>query len=439
MNRTGEPRHQRSLDGPLPPSSAGEGNGEGEIALLCQHFYPEMISTGMHMTELATGLTRKGYRIRVYCAPPAYQDETQSGPVPAQMEHQGIRIIRVPALGVHRGSYLQRGLFALSYLLGTAWCVYRDRKQLVGVIATTNPPFIGLAACILKALTGKPFVTIVYDVYPDLAVRLGVLRPRSLLAHLWGAITRLILNCSARIVVIGRDMVQVVAQKLNRLDPMRITLIPNWSDADQVHPVPREDNEFIRQHGLQDVYIVQYSGRMGRTHNIEPLLEAAHLLRDEPVVFQLIGDGAKKNSLQRAVAQMGLTNVQFLPYQPLEKLADVLSAPHLAVVCLDRLYTGLSVPSKTYGIMAGGCPILAFLDPQSEIGQTIQETDCGIILPDPDGQQIAAIIHQLMAHPERFEQMGKNGRRVFLGNFTLSLAVERYDRLLREIYAGIIN
>jgi glycosyltransferase involved in cell wall biosynthesis len=408
------------------------------IALICQHFYPEMISTGLFMTELASGLSAQGWRLRVYCSQPVYRDESQSETkVPRRMEHKGVEIIRIPSLGNPRASLIQRAINAISYLLSTSWHLVRDRKDLRGIVNTTNPPFLGLAALIGKFAAGLVYVTIVHDVFPDLAICLGLVKPDSLIASLWDRATRVILNSSDGVVVIGRDMEQLVRRKLNRVDQVEVALIPNWSDAEFVHPVPREENEFARRHNLLGRFVVQYSGRMGRTHNIEPLLEAAKLLQEEPVAFQLIGDGAKRKHLEIVTEELGLRNVQFLPYQPSRELAQVLSAPDLAAVCLDRQCTGASVPSKTYGIMASGRPILALLDPCSEIGRLIREEECGVVVPNPTGEQVAQVIRGLVAAPERVEQMGRRGREAFLKNYTLALAVRRYDEFLTRHFGSL--
>jgi len=245
----------------------------------------------------------------------------------------------------------------------TAWFLFRDRHELKGIINSTNPPFLGLAACLVNLITVLPFVTIVHDLYPDAAIRLGILKPGSLTAKVWARITHWIFNRSEGLVAIGRDMAELVHAKLTG-PAQKITLIPNWADDSQIYPIPHAKNSFRQLYNPKEHFIVQYSGRMGRTHNLEPLLQAAARLQDEPVLFQLIGDGAKHAKLEQMAAEMNLQNVQFLPYQPYDQLGQVLSAADLAVVCLETSCTGVSVPSKSYGIMACARPIMAFMAPR---------------------------------------------------------------------------
>jgi glycosyltransferase involved in cell wall biosynthesis len=404
------------------------------VQLLCQHFYPEMISTGMHMTELALGLTGLDCDIVVCCAQPSLSLEDANTKVPSAMNYHGIRIKRVASWGSHAGSLISRGLFATSYFVMSAWEMLLKHKEFIGTLVTTNPPFLGLLGLLLKKAYGKPYVLIIYDVYPDIALKLGVLRSGSLVARLWEKLSSTVMNAADANVVIGRDMLEIVKSKINPERHSRIHLIPNWSDETGVHPVAKEKNPFRTEHGLEGKFVVQYSGRMARTHNLEPLMDAAASLNNGKVIFQFIGDGAKKKILIDIVRQKNLKNVQFLPYQPLDRLAEVLSAADVSVVCLEKEYMGLSVPSKAYGVMAGGVPILGLVQPESEIGRMIVENDCGFVLANPEGREIARLIEKLVADRVYLEKIGRNGRKAFLENYTLTLAAKRYKELIDKTF-----
>lgn len=412
----------------------GNGPREERLGLLCQHFFPEMISTGLHMTELVSVLSHQGWRLKVYCAQPALVADDGGAAPSGTCDYEGASVCRVAARGVHRGGLVGRLMFAVSYTVGVAWRVFRDRKKLAGLIASTNPPFIGLVALVMRWLCGKPYSVIVYDVYPDIAVRLGMVRAESWIAKAWNLASKTILAKASLVVVIGSDMAAIVGSKLGERQVPTV-VIPNWSNEAKVGLVASSENAFVRENGLQGRVIVQYAGTMGRTHNLEALIEAAKILRDnQTVVFQFVGDGAKRPLLEEMVRRERLTNVRFLPYQPVSELAAMLSAADLAVVALEHSFTGLSVPSKTYGIMACGVPILGILDPSSEIGRTIIEHRCGVVLGQADGRRIADVVQDLLAEPERFREMGRNGRRAFLEHYTLAKAGQRYDVALRSAF-----
>jgi glycosyltransferase involved in cell wall biosynthesis len=406
------------------------------FALLCQHFYPEMVSTGMHMTELATRLAELGWEIDVYTAKPSWgTDEGDERRVPKEMKYQGVRIFRVPSLGSQQGGILSKGVSAATFAASVSWTLWRRRGEHPGLVVTTNPPFIGILGWLFSRLYGRPYLVIVYDVFPEFAVGLGVLSADSFVTKAWAWVTRQILSGAAVNVVIGRDMQDLIRGKVPAGRHDRIVLIPNWSDERRVHPVLREANAFRREHALDGRFVVQYGGRLGEKHNLEPLLDAARLLRDTSVLFQFVGEGAKKPKLQAMVARYGLTNVQFLPYQPMSGLAEMLSAPDLAVVCLESGHTGISVPSKTYGVIAAGTPILAMLDPAGEIAQMIKETDCGVVV-DPNADDVARAIRELMADPAKLRSLGASGRRAFLDKYTLAHAADAYDAALSAMLTG---
>jgi glycosyltransferase involved in cell wall biosynthesis len=318
-------------------------------------FYPEMVSTGMHMTELATRLAELGWQITVYTAKPTWgTDGDEERPVPREMIHEGVRIIRVPTLGSQRGNLLSKTVSAITFMLSVGWALVRTRDNYSGMVMTTNPPFIGALGWVYSRLYRRPYLLIVYDVFPDFAISLGVLSAGSWIAKAWEQTTRVILAGAAVTVVIGRDMWDLLQRKMPPHLHDRIVMIPNWSDERRVRPVPAASNSFRRDHGLGGHFVVQYAGRMGEKHNLEPLIDAARLLSDTNVLFQFIGDGAKRPKLEALVAESGLANVQFLPYQPMDGLGEMLSAADLAVVCLETGHTGISVPSKAYGVIASG-------------------------------------------------------------------------------------
>ena len=412
---------------------------EKRLGLLCQHFYPEMKSTGLHMTELAVSLARRGWRLRVYCSHPTgpiatgpIADEDPSRQFPG--DHEGVEVVRVRPLGRHEGGVAGRLVFGVSYLIAIAIKVVRDRRELAGFIVTTNPPFVGLAALLMRRLFAMPYVQIVYDLFPDSAVRMGAIGANSPITRIWRTVTRAIFRDAALVIAIGRDMAEIIASLMGSR-PAKVIIIPNWSDEAKVWPVPRADNAFVRATGVADKIVIQYSGNLGRNHNVECLIEAAKLVSDDSrIVFQFIGGGAKKSIVEKAIREAGLTNVQCLPLQPIADLAAVLSAAQLGVVALGEAFTGLSVPSKTYGIMASGVPILAILDERSEIGRTISEHHCGVVLPRADGAAVAAIVRQLAGDPARFASLGDNGRRAFLKNYTLSKAADRYSAALEGVF-----
>jgi glycosyltransferase involved in cell wall biosynthesis len=241
------------------------------------------------------------------------------------------------------------------------------------------------------------------------------------------------LDGAAVVIVIGADMHRVIESKLSN-PSIPLETIRNWFDERRVRPRRDAANEFAERSGVQGKIVVQYSGNMGRTHNLEPVIAAAIELRNEPaVVFQFVGDGTGRPALAQMAQEANLRNVQFLPFEPIESLSKMLSTAHLAIVALSSEFTGLSVPSKAYGAMANGVPILGLLESKSEIGELIQRSGCGVVVHPATGSAIARVVRQLLSDPARFRRMGNAGQRAFLSSYTLTRAVCEYDRVLRSV------
>ena len=399
------------------------------VALLCQHFYPEMVGTGLHMTELASSLSERGWNLRIYCSGVL---EIEDPPASCEIL-PGIEIRRVHWAQRSNRKIASRLAGAASFVVAVGTALIRDRCDLKALLVTTNPPFLGLAALAARWLFGLPYVLIVYDVYPDIAVKLGVIKGGSLIGRLWGLLSRVTLNGAATAIVIGRDMEEVIRSKVTRTT-VPVVNIPNWFDERKVKQQRHAANRFVRDSGVEGRVVVQYAGNMGRTHNLEPLISAAIELRHETnLLFQFIGDGANRPAIERMVLDANLANVQFFPYQPITRLSDVLSAADLAVVVLSSGFTGLSVPSKAYGAMAHGVPILGLVEPWSEIGRVIVESGCGVVLHPASAERIVEVLRDLVRHPDKFRSMGDAGQSAFQASHTLSRAARSYDAVLRDV------
>ena len=265
---------------------------KNKLLLICQHFYPEMVSTGLHMTELATSLNSNfNIEIEVLCSYPSKKDFTDKEIADS---YKNVNIIRKKSNGKEHGSVINRLLFGFSFFARVLTYIIFHQKKYAGFIITTNPPFLGLTTVLLKRLFGKPYFLIVYDVYPDLAIKMGILKQKSLTAKLWNFITITILKNANRFSVIGRDMERIILNKARGLEAKSV-LICNWSDPGHVKPIAVAENIFLKQYPkLKNKFLFVYSGNMGRTHNMEDILILAKVFETEnDYIFLIIGGGAK--------------------------------------------------------------------------------------------------------------------------------------------------
>jgi glycosyltransferase involved in cell wall biosynthesis len=214
----------------------------------------------------------------------------------------------------------------------------------------------------------------------------------------------------------------------------KLCVIENWADAEAIQPKPATASALRRQLGLADHFVVGYSGNLGRAHEFETLLGAAKLLREEPAfVFLMIGGGAKMDVLKQSVVTLDLPNFRFLPYQPRATLDDSLAAADLHVVSLIPALEGLIVPSKLYGVMSAGRPVVFIGDQNGDIGRVIDRVQCGRSVGVGDSVGLTRQLRELAAAPESRAVMGANARRALCEDFGFRRAMARWRSLLDAI------
>jgi glycosyltransferase involved in cell wall biosynthesis len=214
----------------------------------------------------------------------------------------------------------------------------------------------------------------------------------------------------------------------------KVVYISNWADPSVVCPVDPESNPFIKELGLQNKFLVQYSGNMGLSHDMETIVEAARELNgDQTTHFVMIGGGGKFNKIKDMVSHYKLTNMTFLPYQPRKNLKYSLGASHVSLISLEKGAQGLSVPSKLYGIMASGRPIVSIVPENCEVALTVREFNCGLVTPPKDVESLVNSIAWLKSNETERKAMGDRAHTAFLKHFTVQRCADQYYNLIESM------
>ena len=268
------------------------------------------------------------------------------------------------------------------------------------------------------------------DIYPDVAVLMGMVRNPRLIA-LFRRLELFVYRKAARITVISDGAKRNLLAK--GVPDSKIEVIPNWVDIMHLRPVTA-DNEFRRGLGLQGQRTVMFAGNIGLIAGLETVLEAAAALRcRSDIRFLIVGEGNAKAALLARAQKMDLPNVTFLPTQPREMLSEVLGAADLHLVTLKRQMSTTSVPSKSYGIMASGRPMVAAVDPGSEVCRLVAEANAGVCVPPERPQQLAQAIEALCDAPERRRVLGENARSYVVRYYAKEMLTERYAFTLSSV------
>jgi colanic acid biosynthesis glycosyl transferase WcaI len=285
----------------------------------------------------------------------------------------------------------------------------------------------------IARLRGMRFVALMQDIYPDIAVALGTLRADSLLTRTLDWFSRLVLRSADRIIVLSECMRERIVAKIDAESESRIDVIHNWADGAMITPLENRENPFRLEHNLQDEFIVMYSGNWGLVNEFQTVLEAARMVRErKDIVFLFIGDGVKANEIRAYCQAHDLPNVRLLPYQPRKYLRFSLAAADVALVTLAEGLAGLCVPSKTYGIMAAGRPLLFVGDQSSEIARIITESRCGDSVSAGQSQELASLLSKWSTDKATLNEFGRRARAVFASRFDRSHAVSAYICMLNK-------
>ena len=372
------------------------------------------------ITAVAEDAAKAGWQVTVVTSARGYnRDETYA----ATEAHAGIRIHRVGGARFNRHSVPGRLVNYLSFLAASTWRMLRLPAPDC-LVVTSAPPFSLALAWLLRMLRGIPFVHVAEDLYPELAVASGMLRPDGCSARLAGWCFGRWLQCASAIIVLGQHMKQRLLLSHPRLEPARLMPIDNWHDGRRLTPLKREAAIPIR---------VQYSGNFGQGHDFSTLVEALEKLRGDPrLSFQFIGGGKRRPWLESEVSRRGLTGCSFHDYVPEAELNVSLNAADLCLVTVARGFEGLLVPSKIYGIMAVGKPVLYYGALEGDVPALIRRHHIGWVIEQGDSTSLARVLTDIAACPEQLAALGANARRAFEAYYDRPLATARYLQVFAQ-------
>ena len=395
---------------------------EGEIRILKLPAYhdPEQTASSHLAHDLEDAYVAEGISMDIYCPTPTRGITADVRKKYKKIKHEELRDGKV---SVHRFSMfrekrnpIQR---ALRYVLVNQK-QYNKACQADGidvVMSGSTPPTQGiLCARVRKKLSkryGKrvPMILALQDIFPDSLVTAKMTTKGSIIWKIGRKIEDYTYNNADKIIVISEDFKKNIMAKGVPED--KIIIIPNWVDSEKVYPINRENNVLFERYGLdKDKFYITYSGNIGHSQNMRMLLDAAKDLRDTlpELRFVLIGEGAARDEVQKAIKDEGVDTVTLLPFQPYEDIAHVFSLGDAGLIISKSGTGNNSVPSKTWSIMAAERPVLASFDEDSALARLIDEVGCGVNAKADDVDELKAAIIKLYENREENAKIGALGR-----------------------------
>lgn len=398
-------------------------DAKNTLWILTEVYFPEEISTGYYLTEIAEGLS-KDRVVQVITGQPKHMSRGQRAP------HHEVRnkveIFRSGGTTLDKNIFVFRLVNMLTIGVSIFFKSLRLFRKGDHVLVVTAPPSLPVTTALACLFRGAGLTILVQDSYPEILVAVGATKPGSLLVRFANLVNRWVYKHASKIIVMGRDMNELFAAKTAGLDIPIIT-IPNWADLDSIEPTPRGENVLLEELGIEDKFVFMYAGNIGHPTDVETIVECAETLLDRPEFhFVFIGAGVKKAWLDAEAQKRRLSNVTILDYRPCSEQNVFLNACDIGLVALVTGMWGTAMPSRTYNIMAAGKPILALTDRGSELARVIDEEGIGWHIRPGDSDHLRSTILEIFENRAKLTAMGERSRRAAEAKYSTATAIDSY-------------
>ncbi|RMF26217.1 MAG: colanic acid biosynthesis glycosyltransferase WcaI [Cyanobacteria bacterium J083] len=404
-----------------------------KILIYSYNYYPEPIGIAPLMTELAEGLAKRGHEVRVLTAMPWYPQRriypAYRGKIYCTEERNGVKIQRSFVWTRRQAGFRNRALFEISFMVlsffqGLGW-----RPDVIFLTVPGLP--VALPATLLAKIFRRPIVLNLQDILPDAAVHVGLISNPKLI-KIFSRLEKFAYANATKISVISDGFTENITAKGVPID--KIVEIPNWVDVDFIKPIVKPDNYFRLEHNLTDKFVVLYSGNIALTQGLETVIQAATYLTDFPeIAIVIVGENNALQRLDEYCQRVGANNVKLVPFQPREKLPEMLSAADVGLVVQKSNVLDFNMPSKIQVLLASGRAIIASVPATGTAARAITKSQAGLVTPAENPQALAEAIIKLYQQPELVKSLGVKGRKYAEEHYSLVSALDSYEELFNSL------
>jgi len=403
-----------------------------KITIICPHFAPDTAPTGEVMTQIVNELQHLGHRIHVVTSLPWYRDHSVepgwTGRLISREKTSWGKITRIhPFASKNRTNILARAIAFGAFSCAAALVATLTRRTEI-ILAMSPPLTLGLAGWVAAKRHKAPLILNIQDIHPDAAIATGTLTDTRVI-QLLRRIERTSYAKADAVTVLSDDLRKKLISRIDEESKLRV--IPNFVDTEQIYPGDR-NNSYRHELGVTDETIVMYAGNVGFSQPLELVLEAARYLADrDDIIFVINGNGSRRAYFEKEAEE--LPNVTFMDYQPRQRLNEVLAAGDIHIIPLQKGLSSISVPSKFYSILAAGRPVLASVDPGTEIDLVVTRSGAGRSTPAGDTQEFIAALTALIDDPHGRVAAGLEARRFAEEWLSAKAVAESYNELFPEL------
>lgn len=415
-----------------------------KLLVYAHYYYPDVASTGQILTELCEGM-KETFDITVVCVVPSYSGKIEEKYKIKRIYKEninGINLVRVRVPEFQKSNKGSRIKNLLAYFFNSLIATLKLEKQDY-IFTISQPPILGGTLGVLgKWIKGGKLIYNIQDFNPEQTAAVGYSKNKALL-NLVMMIDKFSCKCSDKVIVVGRDMQETLRNRFNNKKVPSNVFINNWIDEKEIYPLSQDNAKvkaFKEKYNLQDKFIIMYSGNIGLYYDLENIIKVIGRFNNrEDVVFAFVGDGTVKSKIEQYVLDNKLNNVTFIPYQDKSDLVYSLNTADIHWVVNAKGIKGVSVPSKLYGVMAAGKPVLGVLDRGSEARLIVDECKCGLCTEPSNYEEIYNKINYILENKEEIKSLGLNGRRYLERNLTKEVSINKYKNTILSLENKVIN
>jgi len=403
------------------------------ILIYSYNYHPEPIGIAPLMTELAEGLATRGHEVRVVTGMPWYPkqeiDPQYRGKLYCTEVWNGVKIQRCYVRARKKRGLVNRVLFELSFVGLSLLQALRGWRPDILIFTVPGLP-VGVPATLLGWLYRCPVILNLQDILPEAAVRVGLVGNKKLI-RVFEALERFNYRTATAITAIAEGFRENLLSK--GVPDRKIVLIPNWVNVNFIQPLPKEESYFRRDRNLEGKFVALYSGNIALTQGLETAIDAAVYLKDLPdLAIAIVGDEKALERLEAYRQQQGADNVILAPFQPREKLPEMLAAADAGLIIQKKNIVSFNMPSKFQVLLGSGRPIVASVPLGGTADRAISAAG-GIIVPPEDPAALAEAIRKLYQDRELVKKLGEQSRAAAIAHYTLDQALDRYEDLFAQL------
>lgn len=415
-----------------------------KLLVYAHYYYPDVASTGQILKELCDGM-KDAFDITVICVVPSYSGVIEEKYKTQRIYNEkidGINVVRVRVPEFQKSNKVSRIKNLLGYFFNSLIATFKLEKHDY-IFTISQPPIIGGVLGVLgKWLKGGKLIYNIQDFNPEQTMAVGYSKNKLILNTVM-AIDKFSCKRADEVIVVGRDMQETLRNRFNNKKVPNNTFINNWIDEKEIYPLKSNHpkiEQFKEKYNLKDKFIIMYSGNIGLYYDLENIIKViGKFNKREDVVLAFVGDGTVKKEIESYAIDNKLTNVTFIPYQDKADLVYSLNAADIHWVVNAKGIKGVSVPSKLYGVMAAGKPVLGVLDEGSEARLIVDECNCGVCTEPGNYDEIYNKINYILDNKDEIKKLGTKGRKYLEKNLTKDVSINKYKNTILSLDSKVIN